>query len=93
MIWNEEKTRKIDYLNFEQVQQLVKSLKDKINTTYISRYMLLTIIYTGMRPGEIRVLTWNDIDFKNKQIHITKSWDYDKKKIVNYDSDEINKKN
>lgn len=45
-----------------------------------------------MRPGEIRVLTWNDIDFKNKQIHITKSWDYDKKKIVNYDSDEINKK-
>lgn len=92
LIWNEEKTRKIDYLNFEQVQQLVKSLKDKINATYISRYMLLTIIYTGMRPGEIRVLTWNDIDFKNKQIHITKSWDYDKKKIVNYDSDEINKK-
>lgn len=53
--------------------------------------MLLTIIYTGMRPGEIRVLTWHDVDFKNHTINISKSWDYDKK-IINYDSDDINKK-
>lgn len=91
LIWNHERTRKIDYLNFEQTQKLVASLLDGIKPSYVSRYMLLTIIYTGMRPGEIRVLTWNDIDFKNKQIHITKSWDYDNDKIVNYDSNEINK--
>lgn len=91
LTWNAEKTRKIDYLNFSQVQALVKSLLSDIKPTYISRYMLLTIIYTGMRPGEIMVLTWDDIDFKNKKIHITKSWDYDNNKIINYDSNEINK--
>ena len=53
--------------------------------------MLLTIIYTGMRPGEIRVLTWHDIDFKNHTINISKSWDYDNQKIINYDSNDINK--
>lgn len=91
LTWNKEKNRKIDYLNFAQVKLLVASLLNHIKPTYVSRYMLLTIIYTGMRPGEIRVLTWKDIDFKNKEIHITKSWDYDKSKILNYDSDEINK--
>ena len=42
-----------------------------------------------MRPGEIKVLTWHDVDFKNHTINISKSWDYDKK-IINYDSDDIN---
>lgn len=78
-------------MNFEQTQKLVASLLDGIKPSYVSRYMLLTIIYTGMRPGEIRVLTWSDIDFKNKQIHIIKSWDYDNDKVVDYDSNEINK--
>lgn len=44
-----------------------------------------------MRPGEIKVLTWHDIDFKNHTISISKSWDYDNNKIINYDSDDINK--
>lgn len=91
LTWNNDKTRKIEYLNFKQVQQLKQLLLDDIKPTYVSRYMLLTIIYTGMRPGEIRVLTWNDIDFKHQEIHITKSWDYDNRKVVDYDSDEINK--
>lgn len=91
LIWNDERTRKIDYLNFKEVQKLKNSLLDGIKPSYISHYMLLTIIYTGMRPGEIRVLTWHDIDFKNHTINISKSWDYDNQKIINYDSDDINK--
>lgn len=91
LTWNNERSRKIDYLNFSQVQQIKKSLLDGITPAYISRYMLLTIIYTGMRPGEIRVLTWHDIDFKNCTIHISKSWNYDNNKIIDYDSDEIDK--
>ena len=91
LTWNEERTRKIEYLSFKQVQQLKESLLKNIKPTYISRYMLLTIIYTGMRPGEIKVLTWNDVDFKHLEIHITKSWDYDNNKIIDYDSNEINK--
>lgn len=91
LTWNDERSRKIEYLSFKQVQALKKSLLAGILPDYISRYMLLTIIYTGMRPGEIRVLTWHDIDFKNKTINISKSWDYDNSKIIDYDSDEINK--
>ena len=91
LTWNEDKTRKIEYLNFKQVQQLKALLLKDIKPSYVSRYMLLTIIYTGMRPGEIRVLTWDDIDFNHLEIHITKSWDYDNNKIINYDSNEINK--
>lgn len=91
LTWNDERTRKVDYLNFDQVQKLKESLLDGIKPSYISRYMLLTIIYTGMRPGEIRVLTWHDINFVDHTIHISKSWDYDNNKIIDYDSDEINK--
>lgn len=57
LTWNNERTRKIEYLSFQEVQKLKNSLLDGIKHSYISRYMLLTIIYTGMRPGEIRVLT------------------------------------
>lgn len=67
LTWNDKKTRKTEYLNFKQVQQLKELLLKDIKPTYVSLYMLLTIIYMGMRPGEIRVLTWHDIDFKIKK--------------------------
>lgn len=31
---------------------------------------VLTLLYTGMRPGETAALTWADVDFKNKEIHV-----------------------
>lgn len=31
---------------------------------------ILTLLYTGMRPGETAALTWNDVDFKNNEIHV-----------------------
>lgn len=30
----------------------------------------LTLLYTGMRPGEAAALNWADVDFENNQIHI-----------------------
>ena len=33
---------------------------------------------TGMRNGEIRALTWQDVDFKNSVIHINKTVTHDK---------------
>ena len=91
LTWNDERTIKVEYLEFNQIKSHKNSLLKDIKPNYISRYMLLTIIYTCMRPGEIRVLTWNNIDFKHLEIHITKSWDYDNNKIIDYDSNEINK--
>ena len=32
--------------------------------------MIKVLLYTGMRSGELLGLTWNDIDFKQRQIHI-----------------------
>ena len=34
---------------------------------------LYTILYTGMRRGEICALRWKDIDFKNQRIHVRQS--------------------
>lgn len=90
--WNEERTRKIDYLNFNELQDLKAALVSNLNTKYTSRYMLLTCLYTGMRPGEIAVLEWKDLDFENNLININKSFDHDLKKsqIKDWDSDIIN---
>ncbi len=31
---------------------------------------VLTMLYTGMRPGETAALTWNDVDFGRNEIHV-----------------------
>ena len=31
---------------------------------------ILTLLYTGMRPGETAALTWSDVDFTNNEIHV-----------------------
>lgn len=35
--------------------------------------MFLTACYTGMRTGKVFALTWNDIDFENRIIKISKT--------------------
>lgn len=91
LTWNSERTRKIDYLSYAELQKLKDALLDNIKPWYISRYMLLTIMYTGMRPGEIAVLTWDDIDFKNETINVNKSYNHDLGRVEDYEDDEINK--
>ncbi len=36
------------------------------------------LFYTGMRTGEIRALTWKDIDFEREQIYVYKTLSYGK---------------
>ena len=31
---------------------------------------VLTLLYTGMRPGETAALTWSDVDFDHNEIHV-----------------------
>lgn len=34
------------------------------------------LILSGLRRGELAALTWQDVDFENNVLHITKSYDY-----------------
>lgn len=49
----------------------IKRVKESINCTF-GLFALLTL-YTGCRRGESLALTWDDIDFANRLVHITKS--------------------
>lgn len=81
LTWNDENTHKVQYLNYDEIKRLLNSLETNIEPTYISRYMIITALYTGMRIGEIMALEWSDIDFKNKLIKITKSYSYTEDRI------------
>lgn len=37
-------------------------------------YFILTALNTGMRRGELLALTWDDIDFEKRLIHVNKSY-------------------
>lgn len=76
LIWDKNKTVKVKYLSINQINELVTSLEDGLRPAYLSRYMILTAIYTGMRLGEIMALQWPDINFNFKTITINKSYDY-----------------
>lgn len=54
-----------------------RSLTDKereavleVAKTSRSGLWILTLLYTGMRPGETAALTWADVDFENNEIHV-----------------------
>ena len=81
LTWNDENTHKVQYLNYDEIKKLLDSLEDGIKPSYISRYMIITALYTGMRIGEIMALEWSDIDFDNHLIKITKSYSYTEDKI------------
>jgi integrase len=40
--------------------------------------MMLTLMFTGLRPGEALALNWSDIDLKNNTISVTKSLYHEK---------------
>lgn len=42
----------------------------KVAETHHAGLYILTLLYTGMRPGEAAALNWADVDFDNKMIHI-----------------------
>ena len=50
---------------------------DNVDTATFGLFPYL-LLHTGCRRGEALALTWGDIDFKNKQISITKSYTYPK---------------
>ena len=70
------KTKKLNFWTPEEYKRFIEQLSDRKNyyenLTYYTIFEIL--YYTGMREGELLALTLGDIDFKAKQIHITKTY-------------------
>lgn len=45
------------------------------------REVYAVALFTYVRPGELRVLTWGDVDLQLGHVSITKAWDYRDEKI------------
>ena len=45
-------------------------------------YGALTMLYCGLRRGELLALDWSDVDFENKVIHVTKSVIFNKNQPI-----------
>lgn len=58
------------YLDNVQAAELIKCLDDE---PLRYKAMVLTLLYSGMRRGELCGLEWSDIDFKSGLININKS--------------------
>ena len=78
---DEDKVRKVDYLNVSELQQLTQYIRDHLDPRYTSYYMIYTAIMTGARLQEIAGLTWDDINLNFKTIDINKAWDFHNKKF------------
>jgi len=39
------------------------------------RRWIALAMYTGLRAGELRALTWNDVDLEHRTIHVHRAWD------------------
>lgn len=61
-------------LSVEEQQTLISYLKK--DTWKPFEPLILTLLGTGMRIGEVLGLTWSDIDFKNEQISVNKTLVY-----------------
>lgn len=73
------KTAKDPGLKFLELPFL-KKLKDLVyktaNFQANTSYAIAVGLGTGMRYSEVVGLTWADVDFKNQQLNIDKTWDY-----------------
>lgn len=74
LVFDKKRTRKIEYLNEAQLQTLLDYLLKTRNKNFTSKYMIITALMTGMRPGEIQGLRWQDINPLFNTIQVNQSW-------------------
>jgi integrase len=56
-----------DPLNKTEIAAVIEAADDWY------RQMIITWLFTGVRPGELLGLRWSDIDFKNRAIHVRRA--------------------
>lgn len=63
------------HLESKEVEAIISKLRETNDSIHIANFS--EVIYlTGMRPGELLALRWQDIDFDNKLFHIKHTLDY-----------------
>lgn len=77
--FNPKNTRQLTYLEDYQLKQLLHHLLKIRNSNYSGVYMIITIMYTGLRESEAAGLTWDCVNFDNLTLNINKAWDYKQK--------------
>ena len=65
------KKKEIRVLTLDEQQEVLKYAENRLH-----RNLIHVALGTGMRAGEMLGLTWDDIDFRKKEIHITKTLVY-----------------
>ncbi|RHW51286.1 site-specific integrase [Bombilactobacillus bombi] len=70
----QKKQHRHNYYNRKQLNKFLDTAKKYMPTEVYTFFRLLA--YTGLRRGEILVLTWNDIDLINKTLKVNKTLAY-----------------
>lgn len=66
---DDDTSNKIRILTPDQIRKLLDSMEDQK-----FRLFFMTAVLTGMRQGEIIGLKWDDVDFRNSQIHVRRTF-------------------
>lgn len=64
------------YLNANDFKQLIACAKHHLSINSITTYMIVFSAFTGARYEEVCGITWDDIDFDKKTVHIHRAYDY-----------------
>ena len=62
------KTKEIRVLTIEEQKEVLKHAKGRLHEN-----LIITALGTGMRAGELLGLTWDDVDFRKREISINKT--------------------
>ncbi len=75
---------KNNYLNNNEIDLLLNSFDQNNKSDWYYRFAIITLIYTGLRRGELYGLTWDDIDFTNNTIKVNKQYSIQFGKLLDY---------
>lgn len=75
IVWGvQPKSEETKFLGEKDQQRLRNYILKNLDPYVATYYLILTGLDTGMRPGELLGLTWDNIDMKKNLIHIVKTW-------------------
>lgn len=88
-----EKTT-IETLNDEEIRKFISAANarnDKGEPVYLHGQAFILMLNTGIRLGEALALTWDDINFEEKELHITKNAIFEKNRNEDGNADGTSK--